>query len=67
MNADDLMSCIGRLPVGYRTVFNLYVIEGYSHNEIAKMMNIRESSSQSQLVRARRILQREVTDLMGLR
>ena len=67
MSADDLMNCIRRLPAGYRTVFNLYVIEGYSHNEIAKMMDIRESSSQSQLVRARRILQREVTDLMGLR
>ena len=67
MSADDLMSCIKRLPAGYRTVFNLYVIEGYSHNEIAKMMNIRESSSQSQLVRARRILQKEVTNLMGPR
>ena len=67
LNSDDLMNCIAKLPSGYRTVFNLYVIEGYSHHEIAKMMNIKENSSQSQLVRARRLLQKEILILTGSR
>lgn len=64
LSAEDLMGCIERLPAGYRTVFNLYAIEGYSHKEISKILKIRESSSQSQLVRARRLLQKEVTALL---
>lgn len=60
LNADDLMQCIDRLPVGYRTVFNLYAIEGYSHKEISQMLKIKENSSQSQLTRARKLLQREI-------
>ncbi len=60
LTTDDLLECIRQLPSGYRTVFNLYAIEGYSHSEIAKMLSISESSSQSQLVRARKILQRNV-------
>ncbi|MFA6335446.1 MAG: sigma-70 family RNA polymerase sigma factor [Bacteroidales bacterium] len=65
LTAEDLLACIAKLPTGYRTVFNLYVIEGYSHNEIAKMLNIKESSSQSQLTRARRILQKNVQSIIG--
>ena len=65
LTTDDLMACISKLPSGYRTVFNLYAIEGYSHNEIAGILNIKESSSQSQLVRARRILQENVKSIIG--
>ncbi|MBI4647303.1 MAG: sigma-70 region 4 domain-containing protein, partial [Bacteroidia bacterium] len=45
------------LPEGYRMVFNLYVIEGYKHNEIAEMLKISENTSKSQLAKARKSLQ----------
>ena len=51
------------LPVGFRTVFNLYAIEGYSHAEIAKMLTNNESSSRSQFSRARTILKTKILDL----
>ncbi|MEQ9438480.1 MAG: RNA polymerase sigma factor [Cyclobacteriaceae bacterium] len=56
LEAEDLMGIIQQLPVGYRTVFNLYGIEGYSHAEIANMLNISEGTSKSQLSRARQLL-----------
>jgi RNA polymerase sigma factor (sigma-70 family) len=57
ISADDLLVIIHELPVGYRMVFNLYVIEGYNHQEIAEMLNISENTSKSQLSRARMALQ----------
>lgn len=57
MKADDLMKIIQQLPQGYRTVFNLFAIEGYGHEEIAKMLNISENTSKSQLFKARQHLQ----------
>lgn len=51
-----LMEMIGELPLGYRTVFNLYVIDGLSHRKIAEMLGIKERSSASQLLHARRLL-----------
>ncbi|TVQ80124.1 MAG: sigma-70 family RNA polymerase sigma factor [Flavobacteriales bacterium] len=51
-----LLHLIANLPLGYRTVFNLYAIEGYSHKEIAEMLSINEGTSKSQLARARGIL-----------
>jgi RNA polymerase sigma-70 factor (ECF subfamily) len=54
---------IEKLPVGYRTIFNLYAIEGYSHAEIAKQLGITESTSKSQLSRARVILQNAVMEI----
>jgi len=54
----ELLQCIQKLPDGYRTIFNLYVIEGYAHKEISKMMKISEGTSKSQLSRARTALQR---------
>jgi len=60
MSANELLECIGRLPDGYRTVFNMYAIEGYSHAEIARRLNIKESTSQSQYARARQFLQKMV-------
>jgi RNA polymerase sigma factor (sigma-70 family) len=55
-STDDYLSILNALPVGYKTVFNLYAIEGFSHQEIGKMLNITESTSRSQLNRARESL-----------
>lgn len=54
--ASAIHTMIGELPVGYRTIFNLYVLEQRSHKEIAAMLNIKESSSASQLHRAKALL-----------
>jgi RNA polymerase sigma factor (sigma-70 family) len=56
LSEQELLSLIGRLPEGYRLVFNLVAIEGYSHAEAADMLNIQESTSRSQLTKARRWL-----------
>ena len=53
-NADDLMLIINKLPDIYREVFNLYVIEGYKHKEIANMLQMKESSSRAVLARAKK-------------
>ena len=55
---EELLRMIERLPAGYRTVFNLYAIEGYSHKEIARELKISINTSKSQLSRARILLQR---------
>lgn len=60
MSADELMVLIDKLPDGYRTVFNLSVIEGFHHKEIATMLGIEESSSRSQLTKARKYIQRSL-------
>lgn len=60
LEVNDVMKLIENLPLGYRTVFNLYAIEGYSHAEIGKQLGITESTSKSQLSRARAILQNAV-------
>ncbi len=52
----ELLELIGRLPEGYRVVFNLVAVEGYSHAEVADMLGIQESTSRSQLTKARRWL-----------
>lgn len=65
ISADDLMACVAQLSDGYRTVFNLYAIEGYSHAEIAEMLVISEATSRSQFMRARKILQKNVLSLHG--
>ena len=57
MNAQQLLALLEKLPVGYRTVFNLYAIEGYSHKEISDAMGIDEGTSRSQLAKARKALQ----------
>ena len=63
MNHEELLEIIKTLPDGYRTVFNLNVIEGYSHKEIGSLMEISVNTSKSQLSRARRSLKRMVTNL----
>ncbi len=57
MSVKELLVCIRDLPDGYRVVFNLNVIEGYTHKEIGDMLNISENTSKSQLSRARSVLQ----------
>ena len=61
----DIISLVQELSPGYRTVFNLYVIEGYSHKEIAAQLGISEGTSKSQLARARSILQKKVTQYLS--
>ena len=56
LQVDEMMKMVASLPEGYRQVFNLYVIEGYSHKEISQLLKIGESSSRSNLARARNIL-----------
>lgn len=63
LNEKDLMVLINRLPDGYRLIFNLYVIEGYRHDEIAEMLGIQPGTSRSQLVKARQLLQKEILQL----
>src|ERR1700761_582429 len=65
LDAKDLMALIQRLSPGYRMVFNLYAIEGYSHKEIGEMMGISEGASKSQLSRARSILKEQVIKMEG--
>ncbi len=62
LEAEDLLKMIGELPSGYRIVFNLYAIDGYSHKEIAGQLGISENTSKSQLSRARAHLQKLLTD-----
>lgn len=63
LQAKDLLKIIRTLPVGYKTVFNLYAIEGFSHKEIAKQLNISENTSKSQYSRARSLLQKKLEKL----
>lgn len=58
----DLIKMIAAMPPGFRTVFNMYVIEGYSHKEIAESLGISETTSRSQLQRARMMLQSKIKE-----
>ncbi len=60
LSEQELLKIIGELPDGYRVVFNLYVIEGYSHKEIGELLGIQESTSRSQLTKARKLLQQKI-------
>ena len=59
---NDLLKMVATLPPGFRTVFNMYVIEGYSHKEIAEALGISETTSRSQLQRARTLLQTKIKE-----
>lgn len=61
--AEDLIKLLDQLPTGYRTVFNLYVLEGYKHREIAEELNISINTSKSQLILARKRLEQLVLKL----
>ena len=66
LSKEEIMTLIQSLPSGYKTVFNLYVIEGYSHKEIADLLDIGESTSRSQLVKARSLLREKLSNLIRL-
>jgi RNA polymerase sigma-70 factor (ECF subfamily) len=62
MSANELMKMVQSLSAGYRTVFNLYAIEGFTHKEIGAMLGINEGTSKSQMSRARLLLQNMIED-----
>lgn len=66
LGMQDLLKVIQKLADGYRVVFNMYIIEGYSHKEIAETLGISEGASKSQLSRARAILREEIIKMEGI-
>lgn len=62
-SVEQIQNLIDNLPDGYRMVFNLYAIEGFKHQEIAKMLGISEGTSKSQLSHARKLLQQQILTL----
>lgn len=60
LSLQELTQVIQQLPKGYRTIFNLYVIDGYNHREIGEMLDISESTSKTQLMKARKFLQKNI-------
>jgi RNA polymerase sigma-70 factor (ECF subfamily) len=67
MGVHELMALVEALPEGYRQIFNLSVIENYTHAEIAAMLGISESTSRSQLARARKLLQEKICEQEKIR
>jgi len=63
IQAEDLLKLINSMPEGYKVVFNLFAIEGYSHKEISELMNISENTSKSQYSRARSYLRTRLEKL----
>lgn len=63
MNEKEILKCIQKLPTGYRTVFNLFVLEGYKHKEIGEILGISENTSRTQLGKARQTLKIEMEKL----
>ncbi len=63
LNTDDLLKLVESLPNHYREIFNLAVIDGYSHKEISKMIGIKESSCRSRLNRAKEMMRNKVTNI----
>ena len=64
LTAEELLRLVHELPEGYRVVFNLYVVEGYQHKEIAEMLNVSESTSKTQLLKARKALQEKIKSVV---
>lgn len=63
LSIEDIQLLIDQLPEGCRAVFNLYVVEGYKHQEIAELLKIQEGTSKSQLAQARKLLQQQLAIL----
>ncbi len=63
LSEQELLQLISQLPEGYRIVFNMYVIEGYSHKEIGALLQINEATSRTQLLKARKYLQNKLAEL----
>ncbi len=66
LSVKELMSVVQGLPDGYRMVFNLFVVEGYSHKEIGEQLGITENTSKSQLSRARQLLQEQIKKKLNI-
>jgi len=66
ISVKELLSLIRELPSGYRMVFNLNVMEGYTHKEISQLLDISENTSKSQLSRARQTLQRKLKEISSI-
>ena len=64
LGAKELTQMIQQLPLGYRVVFNMYVIEGFKHKEIAEKLKISENTSKSQLFKAKRMLRNQLEDIL---
>lgn len=62
LNAEDVMKVVHELPEGYKLIFNMSVVEGFTHKEIAESLNITESTSRSQLTRAKKLLRDLLTN-----
>jgi RNA polymerase sigma-70 factor (ECF subfamily) len=65
LNEEELLILIRELPEGYRTVFNLHVIDGYTHDEISVMLGIATVTSRSQLAKARKQLQQKIQSIVN--
>lgn len=63
LKADDILKLVQELPYGYRTVFNMHVIDGFKHKDIAEMLGIEESTSRSQYLQARLLLQKKIKNI----
>ncbi len=61
MSEQEILNLVSNLPSGYRTVFNLYAIEGFKHKEIAEILQIEESTSRTQLLKARKLLMKKLS------
>lgn len=66
LHARDILNLLNQLPPGYRTVFNLYVVEGYKHREIAELLGISINTSKSQLILAKRRMQEMLGQELGI-
>jgi len=65
IGAKELTSLIQQLPDGYRIVFNMYVIEGYKHKEIAEVLEISENTSKSQLLKPKKMLRNQLENVLN--
>lgn len=63
LETEELLALIDELPAGYKEIFNLYVIEGMKHHEIATLLNISENTSKTQLMKARLALQKRIEEI----
>ncbi len=66
LSKKEILELINNLPDGYRLIFNLYVIEGFQHEEISEMLGIQPGTSRSQLVKARGMLQKQIIELQKI-
>jgi len=64
ISSENLIKVVQQLPVGYRSIFNLYVLEGFNHKEISDLLNISIGTSKSQLARAKKLLRNQLEELL---